>query len=264
MQKPRTNYITNKDLLAEIGRSKRTFCSYERPEYGAYDVIVANREAITPALLTQIQTSRLTAKVPPESEDVVFRVMTDEHIPPEGMRKRRAKGAPVTQRVNFPPFKHYVLRGQSLHEVGRSHWIGSISNGHFSVEHGKTSNSLAKMLMLLVERYSKRGNWRGYTYVDEMKGHALLQLSQIALQFDESKSDNPFAFYTTVIRNCFTRVLNLEKKNQHIRDDLLIMAGARPSFTRQIEDEMEQRAAASMPVIPAVEGSASIRPTEDE
>ena len=96
--------------------------------------------------------------------------------------------------------------------------------------------------MKLVERYSQRGNWRGYTYVDEMRGTALVQLAQIGLQFNEAKSDNPFAYYTATITNSFTRVLNMEKKNQNLRDDLLEQAGAMPSLTRQMKhsDEMEK------------------------
>jgi hypothetical protein len=66
-----------------------------------------------------------------------------------------------------------------------------------------------------------------------MRGQALLQLSQIGLQFDESKSQNPFAYYTAAITNSFTRILNLEKKNQNIRDDVLEMNGLNPSWTRQ-------------------------------
>ena len=93
----------------------------------------------------------------------------------------------------------------------------------------------------LVERYSMRSNWRGYTYVDDMRGQALLQLSQIGLQFDESKSQNPFAYYTAAITNSFTRILNVEKRNQHIRDDMLQQAGAMPSFTRQFKDLEEQQ-----------------------
>lgn len=73
----------------------------------------------------------------------------------------------------------------------------------------------------------------GNTYNEEMRGQALLQLSQIGLQFDESKSQNPFAYYTAAITNSFTRILNLEKKNQNIRDDMLEQAGLNPSWTRQ-------------------------------
>jgi DNA primase len=60
------------------------------------------------------------------------------------------------------------------------------------------------MFLLLVEQYSRRGNWRGYSYVSDMRGQALVQLSQVGLQFDESRSDNPFAWYTQIIKNCLT------------------------------------------------------------
>jgi hypothetical protein len=89
------------------------------------------------------------------------------------------------------------------------------------------------MFMKLCERYATRSNWRGYTYNDEMRSQALLQLSQIGLQFDESKSQNPFAYFTAAITNSFTRVLNIEKRNQNIRDDILEINGYNPSYTRQ-------------------------------
>ena len=73
----------------------------------------------------------------------------------------------------------------------------------------------------------------GNTYNDEMRSQALLQLSQVGLQFDESKSANPFAYYTAAVTNSFTRVLNIEKQNQNIRDDILEMNSMNPSYTRQ-------------------------------
>jgi len=115
-----------------------------------------------------------------------------------------------------------------------------MDTGEFCLD-GEITKKLAKSYMLLCERYSMRFNWRGYTYVDEMRSQALLQLSQIGLQFDESKSQNPFAYYTAAIDNSFTRILNIEKKNQMIRDDLLIQTGSSPSFTRQFEHETMMR-----------------------
>jgi hypothetical protein len=70
-----------------------------------------------------------------------------------------------------------------------------------------------------------------------MQSQALMQLSQIGLQFDESKSENPFAYYTAAITNSFTRILNIEKKNQSIRDDILEYNNMNPSYTRQGERE---------------------------
>jgi hypothetical protein len=117
--------------------------------------------------------------------------------------------------------------------VGKSHWQGELESGKFSKDHGTMTRTLANMFMKLCERYATRSNWRGYTYNDEMRSQALLQLSQIGLQFDESKSQNPFAYYTAAITNSFTRVLNIEKRNQNLRDDILEMNGLTPSYTRQ-------------------------------
>ena len=99
------------------------------------------------------------------------------------------------------------------------------------------------MYIKLSERYAQRSNWRGYTYIDEMKGQAILQLSQIGLQFDESKSENPFAYYTAAVTNSFTRILNIEKKNQNIRDDMLEENGLTPSMTRQYSQEFAEEIA---------------------
>ena len=76
-----------------------------------------------------------------------------------------------------------------------------------------------------------------------MKGQAILQLSQIGLQFDESKSENPFAYYTAAVTNSFTRILNIEKKNQNIRDDMLEQEGLTPSMTRQYSQEFAEEIA---------------------
>jgi hypothetical protein len=75
-----------------------------------------------------------------------------------------------------------------------------------------------------------------------MRGAALVQLSQIGLRFDESKSQNPFAYYTATITNSFTHILNSEKKNQNIRDDLLEQHGLTPSWSRQNSGRREAHA----------------------
>ena len=137
-------------------------------------------------------------------------------------------------KLPFPPFYHYRIdENKKPYIVGKSHWKGDLEFGEFSKDHGKMTNTLAHMLLKLCEKYATRSNWRGYTYNEEMRGAALVQLSQIGLQFDESRGANPFAYYTASITNSFTRVLNLEKKNQNIRDDMLEMNGLNPSWTRQ-------------------------------
>jgi len=266
----RVNYLNNRDLLAEIHKSKNTYCSYVNPEDSDYDMIVNDIKKINNANIAKarkIQAKRLTARaweaakklgnkrikmsdyeVSPrkvKKTDLVFRVMMFDHITMDSERKKNPKTrADHHTKVNFPPFQHYRIneKGQ-LVCVGKSHWVGGMNNGHFSNDHGKITPNLANMFLKLAERYSQRSNWRGYTYVDEMRSQALMQLSQIGLQFDESKSENPFAYYTAAITNSFTRILNIERKNQNIRDDILEMNEMMPSYTRQAKNESETVAA---------------------
>jgi len=45
------------------------------------------------------------------------------------------------------------------------------------------------------------------------------------------------------VTNSFTRILNIEKKNQNIRDDMLEEAGLTPSSTRQNSHEYAEETA---------------------
>ena len=101
----------------------------------------------------------------------------------------------------------------------------SLSNGKFNCEHGKITNKLGHMFLKLVERYSHRANWRGYTYVDEMRGQALVQLSYIGLQFNEMKSDNPFAYFTQIVYYAFLRRIQKEKRQMDIRTKIIERSG---------------------------------------
>ena len=170
--------------------------------------------------------------------DLIFRIMTFDHIPLHPERKKTVKTvADAHAKVNFPPFQHWKFNDiKELVCVGKSHWDGDLDTGRFSTSKGQMSNLLGKMLMKLAERYSSRSNVRGYTYVDEMRGQAVLQLTQVALQFDESKSSNPFSFYTQCCTNAFLRVINIEKRNREIRVDILEIAGLNPSHTRMNSD----------------------------
>jgi hypothetical protein len=156
----KVKYITNKDLLAEIKVCKASFCAFAAPEYASYDIIVEHEDMITASLLAEV----LAEKAGPVAADtVVFRVMTDAHLPPiDDKYKRRRTIEGQLAKTNFTPFRHFIVRDGQLIEVGRSHWLGDFENGGFYVAHGKISDRLARMFMLLVEQYARRGNWRGY------------------------------------------------------------------------------------------------------
>jgi hypothetical protein len=140
----------------------------------------------------------------------------------------------VHVKVNFPPFQHFKMdENKTFNCIGKSHWQGDLDTGSFNKDHGQVTNKLARMYIMMCEKYAMKYNWRGYTYNDEMRNSAILQLTYVGLRFNEAKSQNPFAYYTAAITNSFCRVLNSEKRNQNIRDDILEMNGLNPSWSRQ-------------------------------
>jgi len=280
------NYLNNKDILKEIHSSKNAYCTFLDPEKDhRYDFIVdipqsrieeSLEYAFTPEVMQQAKETRATRlsielgeKIDPETipvTDLVFRVMTWDHIPvapkqPRKVDKKKTakdffefEGDPVEEifadledpttakeiddmvhvKVNFPPFQHFRLdKKNSFKCIGKSHWKGDLKTGEFSKEHGNITNKLARMYIMMCEKYAMKYNWRGYTYNDEMRNSAILQLTYVGLRFNEAKSANPFAYYTAAITNSFCRVLNSEKRNQNIRDDILEMNGLNPSWSRQ-------------------------------
>ena len=263
----RVNYLNNKDILSEIHKSKSSFCSFVDSDYHQFDIILPSIDKINVRTIAEAKRNKAkrlgdadyaARKLAGEKvkqaecavdyrkitkEELIFRVMTFDHIPEEKGRKKNPKTVADTNvKLNFPPFQHFKFNeNDELVCVGKSHWEGGMENGSFNLSSGKATEKLARMWMKLCDRYATRGNVRGYTYNDEMRGQAILQLTQIGLQFDESKSQNPFAYYTAAVTNSFVRVINIEKRNQNIRDDILEMNDMTPSYTRQSQGEWERQ-----------------------
>jgi len=317
----RKNYLNNKDILAEIKKSKNTYCTYRTPEDAEYDIIldslnellrqheIKNRKGEIVKTLTGFELAkenrarRLTSLDPdnpvkPEdisTQDLVIRVHDWSHVPkvtnddkitledckdsedlndqlneleaveeqtnynvadtdpPWGHLTTIITGLRIKKmfmKVNFPPFTHWKFNNNNEpYMVGISHWKGFFDDdgnlhGEFSTKHGQITDTLVNMLILLVNRNATKSNWRSYTYVDEFKGQAIVQLVEVCLQFNEARSDNPFSYYTSIMNNSFTKILLQEKTSQDIRDDILEQNNLAPSNTRQLNNELamqEQR-----------------------
>lgn len=268
----RKKYLNNADLLREIQISKMSYCWILDNQFSMYDYIVFDESEIDDEIIQKAKYARLkrinndlvdeirnnhnlSAKKAKEYADefgimrydvpideVVIRVITDEHIPINEDKNEKFK-------VNFEPFKHYIVENDgTITEVARSHWKGDLDSGEFCMTHGRMTNELGKMFIKLAEEISHKTNYRNYTYLDEMMGDARIQLVKNALLFKESilyKKEkpavqlNPFSYYTSFVNNAFRSVLNSEKNVRNIRDDLLEINGFNPSLTRQLEIEIQ-------------------------
>ena len=178
-------YLTNKDLLEEIHRSKGTYCEYIETKYSTYDIITNDLSKVTAERLSDARNKKVDQTIAAAKkaqiaagirnpviaitlddvplEDIVVRLMTFDHIPINEEKLTKAKTeAERHLKCNFPPYQHFIFKDGQFVCVGKSHWQGGLENGHFNVTHGKMTNKLAMMFMKLVERYGHRGNWRGY------------------------------------------------------------------------------------------------------
>ena len=169
----RKNYLNNKDLLKEIHKSKVSYCSYISEGDDQFDIILPNISRInirTVAEAKRNQASRLAKQAYEEAvnagqkvkqaefevnwkkikkQELIFRIMTFDHIPLQPGRKKNPKTvADHHTQCNFPPFQHFKFNEEDkLICIGKSHWDGGMENGAFSKIHGKMTNELAKMYM---------------------------------------------------------------------------------------------------------------------
>jgi len=95
----------------------------------------------------------------------------------------------------------------------------------------RVSDKLGRMFMILATRYASKPNFSGYSYKSEMINSGIVACVGALHKFDSAKSENPFAYYTSVIHNSFIQILNKEKRQQEIRDRLLIDNLYNPSYT---------------------------------
>ena len=174
-KKTTINYLSNNELLYELNESKKSFCYFVDDMYGDFTVIVNDLSEVTDELIKEaksikalqrnenLQRKLIKQKLSkkeiydtleknttlPEDiskEEIVFRLMTFDHIPEEVQKVKKT----LLNRIKFPPFKHYAYVNGELKEVGRSHWTGGLDNGCFSADHGDLTHQLVKSIMLIV------------------------------------------------------------------------------------------------------------------
>lgn len=108
-----------------------------------------------------------------------------------------------------------------------------------SKSNNRMTNELVNMLITLCDRYAKKGSFANYSYLEDMKSCAMLNLCKIWQAFDEERYDNPFAYYTQSIKNSFVQYLNREKLQRNIKDCMLVRQGLDPSHNFMLEYEDE-------------------------
>ena len=128
----KVNYLNNKDLLKEIHKSKTTYCSYVDQSYADFDIILPSIDKINVRTIAEAKRNKAkklgTAEYEArklagekvkqaecaidyrkmEKNELIFRIMSFEHIPEDLTRKKTKKTVADSHvKVNFPPFQHW-------------------------------------------------------------------------------------------------------------------------------------------------------------
>ena len=152
---PRVNYLNNRDLLKEIHLSKNTYCSFLTPELDhRYDLILPSVSKInqkTIAEARKAQADRIkydTGEVVNEKKilvtDLVFRVMTREHIPlaPKKKPKVLAKKKKIEDILEFEEMPLDDSLDDLVDEQGIGRGWGNLGQRHIGVDNGSRPHAV--------------------------------------------------------------------------------------------------------------------------
>ena len=111
-----------------------------------------------------------------------------------------------------------------------------------SNEQDQMTDELARMFMMLVDRYASKIRFRvTESFKEDMKGFAIATLIKVWRSFNAEKSDNPFSYFTQCAKNAFYQVQNQERKQKDIKNEMLIAINMSPSYAYLADYEEAMR-----------------------
>ncbi len=91
-------------------------------------------------------------------------------------------------------------------------------------------NKIGEYILLIVNNLGTKSNFSGYTYLEDMKGDAIIDCVKAIHVFDTEKYSNPHAYFTMVAWRAFLRRIASEKKQAYIKaknyENEIIFSGA--------------------------------------
>jgi hypothetical protein len=91
-------------------------------------------------------------------------------------------------------------------------------------------NYIGECFMKIAEGLSHKPNFINYSYRDEMISDGIENCLMYFANFDETKSKNPFAYFTQIIYFAFLRRIQKEKKQLYVKYKATEMIGILDEF----------------------------------
>lgn len=84
---------------------------------------------------------------------------------------------------------------------------------------------IGRCILDISTNLARRPNFNGYTYKEEMIADGYEHCIRYFYNFDPTKSNNPFAYFTKIIYYAFLRRLETEKKQSKVKSGMIINSG---------------------------------------
>lgn len=118
--------------------------------------------------------------------------------------------------VDIKKLKHYVDNVKFNKEM--IEWKKLIQESEDCDEkRPPVTNYIAECFLKIAEHLSYRPNFMNYPYREDMVGDGIENCLLYAHNFDPSKSNNPFSYFTQIIYYAFLRRIEKEKKQAFIK-----------------------------------------------
>lgn len=122
--------------------------------------------------------------------------------------------------------KNYINNSDLLREIELSH------------KQNRMTEELGKMSIELCKRYAKHPQYANiYSHEEDMKAFGIMTLVKVWRSFNPEKSNNPFAYFTQILRHAFYQYGNSEKKQQDTKIAVKKDLGLNPSIVQLLEME---------------------------
>jgi DNA-directed RNA polymerase specialized sigma subunit len=132
--------------------------------------------------------------------------VNEVEIPEKKKRVFRQKDSP-----------HYV--DNKLFAAELTAWIVSNKDNGKRLYWNEMPRYVAECLMKIVDHFALQSCWRGYSYLDEMKSEAIINLVKGIHNYNINFSPNAFAYASEITRKSFIYVLDNEKKQATLRNE---------------------------------------------
>jgi len=135
--------------------------------------------------------------------------MAEDVIAPE--KKKRVRSTKIDLPVK-PKSKNQYVPKEELFQAMMERKVLVDAALAAGLPKPQISDYIARSIMMIAERYSRGLKFGRYTYREEMVSDAIENCLKYLDNFSKEVSENPFAYFTTIIHWAFVRRINDEEK----------------------------------------------------